>query len=65
MTSRKMLLRANALYLLAAAAGGMCTDLAGAFSATVRSPKSCLQPLTPPSASSRRPCLSQELRLAG
>lgn len=31
MTSRKTLLRANALYLLVAAAGGMCTDLAGAF----------------------------------
>ena len=31
MTSRKMLLRANALYLLAAAAGGMYTDLTGAF----------------------------------
>ncbi|MFM9846503.1 MAG: hypothetical protein ACKVP3_05005 [Hyphomicrobiaceae bacterium] len=31
MTPRKMLLRANALYLLAAAAGGLSTDLAGAF----------------------------------
>jgi hypothetical protein len=31
MTSRKVLLRANALFLLAAAAGGMCSDLAGAF----------------------------------
>jgi hypothetical protein len=31
MTSRKALLRANALFLLAAAAGGMSTDLAGTF----------------------------------
>ena len=31
MTSRKTLLRANALYLLVAAADGMCNDLAGAF----------------------------------
>jgi hypothetical protein len=31
MPSRKTLLRANALYLLVAAAGGLCTDLAGAF----------------------------------
>jgi hypothetical protein len=31
MTSRKTLLRANAVFLLVAAAGGMSTDLAGAF----------------------------------
>lgn len=31
MTTRKTLLRANAIYLLAAAAGGMCSDLAGTF----------------------------------
>ena len=28
---RKILLRANAIFLLAAASGGMCADLAGAF----------------------------------
>ena len=31
MTSRQTLLRANAVYLLVAAAGGLSTDLAGAF----------------------------------
>ena len=31
MTSRKVLLRANALYLFVTATWGMCADLAGAF----------------------------------
>ena len=58
MTSRKVLLRANALYLLVAATGGVCADLAGAFFGYGPFTNVLSAARTSPSASSRRPCLT-------